>query len=184
MYSMTHDEELKHIKTHGNEIYFYCDVTEESVLEFVVELTKIDKHLRGQFKEPPSIYVYINSSGGDLHAGLGAYDAMTCCESHIVTICQGWAASAAAVLFLAGDERRITQNSYVLIHQLGSEMSGKFEELKDELSACTKLMRNLRRICCDRTSIPKEYLDKLFQRDILIGPSKCIKYGIAHEKCE
>lgn len=174
-------EEHKHIRSHGNEIFFHCEVNDESILEFSLELCRIDKDLRSKYMEPPSIYIHINSGGGDLHSGLAAHDSIRNCKSRIVTICNGLVASSSALMYLAGDERWITKNSYIMIHQLESEMNGKFQDMKDEIDMCEKLMKNILSISLTYTNIPQEKMDKFMTRDKLIGPKKCLKYGISHK---
>lgn len=181
------DEEQKYVKIISNEIYFHTEVTTESVLEFNLELQKLDKSLRKQYIElgidryQPTIIIFINSPGGDLHCGLSAMDHISNCKSHVITVADGCAASAAALMYLGGHERKIKENSYVLIHQLSTEgMWGTFNEMKAEVDNCEKLMNCLYKICRKKTQLPEEKLDKLMTQDVLLSSKKCIKYGIAN----
>jgi ATP-dependent protease ClpP protease subunit len=66
----------------------------------------------------------------------------------------------------------------VLIHQLSTEFWGKYEDLKDEMRQCEKLMRHLKRIYLKETELPEKKLDKLMTRDLYLSFSKCVKYGV------
>ena len=68
--------------------------------------------------EDPSkdISLYINSPGGEVQSGLALYDVMQAVTCTIRTVCLGMAASMAALLFIAGDEREILPHSRVMIH--------------------------------------------------------------------
>jgi ATP-dependent Clp protease protease subunit len=141
--------------------------------------------LRKQFidlgiDQTPVIKIFINSPGGDLHCGLSAMDHIAKCKSRTVTIADGCAASAAALMFLGGQERQIKQNSCILIHQLSTDgMWGTFNEMKAEVENCQMLMNQLVKICMKKTLLTDEKMSKLLTQDILLSAKKCIKYGIA-----
>jgi len=99
-------------------------------------------------------------------------------RSRVVTIAEGMCASAATFIFLGGDERIVSRNAYLLIHQLGSEFWGKYENMKDEMRQCERLMRHMKRIYLRETNLPEEKLDKLMKRDLYLSYKKCVKYGI------
>jgi len=60
------------------------------------------------------------------------------------------------------------------------EFWGKFEELKDELRSCAKLMEAIKLIYMKKTKIPEKKFKKLMKRDIYLSASKCVKYKIVH----
>jgi len=182
-------EQLKYIKIVSNEIYFYCDVSVESVAEFNTELRKLDKELRTKYIEMdiddiPVIKIYIHSPGGDVHAGFGAHDHIQRCKSHVITIADGFTASAAAIMYLGGHERFITKNAWILIHQIGTEIGwGSFDEIKAEVDNCQQIMKHMRSMCKRMTNIPEAKLDKLMQQDVIMSSKKCLKYGVSTKIC-
>jgi len=185
------EEDHKFTKTISNEIYFNCEVTPETVAEFNQELRKLDIHLRKQYidlgieSSVPTIKIFINSPGGDLHCGLSAMDHISMCKSHTITIADGCAASAAALMFLGGKCRRIKRNSFILIHQLSSEgVWGTYNEMRAELANCDILMKQMKSICTKRTQIPEHKLDLLMNEDMLLSAKKCIKYGVVEDYYE
>jgi ATP-dependent Clp endopeptidase proteolytic subunit ClpP len=176
--------ELEYIKTHANEIFFYSEVSVESIEEFSFQLSKLDKELRCKYielgiEEQPTIKVYIHSPGGDLHAGLGAMDHIRCCKSKVITIADGFTASAAAMMYLGGHERHIKKNTYLLIHQLSSEVWGSYEDLRSEMDNIEKLMKKMKSICSKCTEIPEHKLEQLMTKDIILSAKRCLKYGVS-----
>ena len=167
------DSVLEYIKVEGPDVFFYCDVSVESVAELCTVVKKVER----EFYES-IVRVHIHSDGGDLHAGLAAMDFLKSCKSRVVTIAEGMCASAATFIFLGGDERIVCPNAYLLIHQLGSEFWGKYEEMKDEMQHCERLMKHMKRIYLRETNLPEAKLDKLMKRDLYLSYKKCVKYGI------
>lgn len=162
-----------YIKVEGADVFFYCEVSAESVAELCSVVKKIERDLY-----EPTIRIHIHSDGGDLHAGLAAMDFLKSCKSRIVTIAEGMCASASTFIFLGGDSRIVSRNAYLLIHQLGSEFWGKYENMKDEMSQCDRLMKHMKRLYIRETSLPAAKLDKLMKRDMYLSYRKCVKYGI------
>lgn len=175
---------LEFVKVEGCDIFFYCDVSEDSVSELMRAVKKVDMEMRvglvklGLYDQVPHINIHIRSDGGDLYAGLAGMDHLKSVSAHVTTIAEGCVASAATLIFLGGHVHRVEPNAYILIHQLTSDLWGKFEELKDEMRQCDRLMRHLKRIYLRATTIPEKKLDKLLKRDLYLSYKKCIKYGL------
>jgi ATP-dependent protease ClpP protease subunit len=166
------DEEDSFVKVQGNEIFFYCEVSDVSVLEFNMKLRQLSK-------EHDHITVYIHSNGGELWAGLSAMDHIRKCPSHVTTVADGVCASAATLILLAGDSRHMHEHSYVLIHQMSSDGSWeKYSDLKEQVGNYDRFMKNFKKIYKKYTEIPDEVLEKLFTKDIYWDYKKCVKYGV------
>lgn len=172
------------VKVQGTNVFFYCEVCEETVTELVTLLTKLENDLLtglaklGIYDTSPHITLHIMSPGGDLYSGLAAMDFITNMRAHVTTIAEGCVASAASIIFLAGDARHVRRNAYVLIHQIGSDFWGKFEDLKDQMRHCEQLMHHLKKIYLHQTSLPEKKLEKLMKRDVYLSHSKCVRYGL------
>jgi ATP-dependent protease ClpP protease subunit len=164
--------EYEYIRVEQSDIFFYCEVSRDSVLELCTAVKRLE-HERYM-----DITIHIHSEGGDLHAGLGAMDFLRSAKSNINTVVEGLCASAATFVFLGGDTRTVLPNAYILIHQISHELWGKYEELKDEMIKCEKLMKRIKRIYLHETTIPEEKLNLLLQRDLYLSRRKCVKYGI------
>jgi len=183
---MSSDEETEEmmVRTIGSEIYYYSDVNRKSILEFTEQLKKLETELLKKAAELrgyiPNIRVHIQSDGGDVFAGMSGMNAMKESRVHITTVAEGACCSAGTFLLLGGKDRRMGRNAYVLIHQISTGFFGKFEELKDEMKTCKKLMKMLKRVYRAETSIPKEKLKELMERDVYLDADECVKYGIVH----
>jgi len=174
-------EEYEFVKVVGNNVYFYVEVDDETVQDLNTCLVKLDREMRKQYIDwgmdgLPTINIFIQSPGGDLFAGLSAHDHISALKCNTVTIADGQCASAAAIMFLAGNKRLVAKNGYIMIHQLATEFWGKFEDIKDELRNCNMLMENIRTICNEKTQLPER---KLKKHDLFMTQEKCIKYGVA-----
>lgn len=171
----------EHIKVEGNDIFFYCDVSQDSVTELSVALKKLERDLfvaTYGLDVVPCVRVHIHSDGGDLMAGLGCMDSIKRLKLRVVTIAEGLCASAATFVFLGGSQRIVSPNAYLLIHQLSSDCWGTYENMKDEMKLCEQLMRRLKRIYLKETSIPEKKLDRLMKRDLYLSHGKCVRYGV------
>lgn len=178
------DEEYNNesIKVINNNIYFYGDVDDENILEFNTKLYKLDKKLYKKHIEltgyDPEIIIHIKSDGGDIFAGLSAMDHISSCKCKVICVADGVCASSATFLLMGGDCRLIRPSAYVLIHQISSELWGKFEDMKDELKSCKKFMKIITNIYKKNTTIPEKKLKKMMKRDIYLTSKECLKFGI------
>ena len=178
------EEQVSTIKTIGTDIYYYGDVDRKTVMEFIEQLKKLETDLLKKAVDlsgyNPCIRVHIQSDGGDFYSGMSAMDTMKESKVHITTIAEGTCCSAGTFLLFGGKDRRMGRNALILIHQVSTGFFGKFEELKDEMHTCKKIMKILKRLYKSEASIPKEKLKELMQRDIYLDAEECIKYGIVH----
>jgi ATP-dependent Clp endopeptidase proteolytic subunit ClpP len=154
----------------SNKIFFHSDVTDESVFELVKQIHTME-HMR-------EITIFIKSDGGDLYSGLSAMDHIRISPVKITTVADGLCASAASIMLLGGHTRLAMENAHVLIHQITSEFSGKYEELKDEKKQLSSLMDRMIKIYTKETRIPEKKLQKYMKKDTILSASKCIRYGI------
>jgi ATP-dependent protease ClpP protease subunit len=85
-------------------------------------------------------------------------------NSEVNTYIDGYAASTGSLISVCGNNRFISKNSHVLIHQLSTSQSGKAAELGDEYINVKSFMNNLRNIYMENTKLSEEQLDKLLLR--------------------
>lgn len=176
---MANEEEKPHLKIErqGNEIYFYEDVTEESVMKLNMLVKKMDQ------EHISPIMVYIHSSGGDIFAGLSAMDHLLSLRSSVVyTVADGLCGSAATCIFLGGSKRLIKKNAHVLIHQIssGDSESETYSDVKAKVAHLDKIMLQLKNLYLSKTSIPPKKLKALMKRDVYLDADECLQYGIAN----
>ena len=173
------------VKVQGSDVYFHCEVCEETVLELNMKLKKLElellhKYLDLGIRSRPEIRVWIRSDGGDLHAGLCAMDCIASMKRvKVRTIADGVCASAATFILLGGRTRHMTENSYVLIHQLNMDGTwGKFEDFKDQMANLSQFMDRFRDIYTRETKIPDKELKKLLKRDVYMDAFKCLDWAV------
>lgn len=178
----TDSGDYNEISVQDNNIYFFTGVEPNSALKLILsikDLTKKSQILSINYGiEPPPINIYINSDGGEVHSALSVFDTIRNNSVEINTIISGNASSAATIISLAGHNRQITTNSYMLIHNISSEFWGKMHEFEDEMKNMSKLTNNLKRIYKNETNITKTQLDSLLKKDLLLDAKTCVKYGL------
>ena len=179
-------EEESYVKIQGSDVYFHCEVCEATVLELNMKLKKLARALRHKYLDlgiegRPEIRIWIRSDGGDLHAGLCAMDCIRSLRKvvKIRTIADGVCASAATFILLGGRTRHMTENSYVLIHQLNMDGTwGKFEDFKDQMENLSQFMDRFKDIYTRETKIPERDLKKLLKRDVYMDADRCLEWKV------
>jgi ATP-dependent protease ClpP protease subunit len=179
-------EDELNIRVVKNEIYFYEDVTPQSVLSLSKHVKQLEQSmltLQSDFKldAPPSIYINIHSYGGDVYAGLSCMNTLEKCRVPIVTIVDGFVASAATFILLGGHHRIMREHSQILIHQIRGETWGKYDEMKDEMRNTDVLMDIIQQIYVDKSDFPEKKLRKIIKKELTMTSAKCLKYRIVDE---
>jgi ATP-dependent Clp protease protease subunit len=126
------------------------------------------------------ISLYINSPGGDVSALLAIYDTMQYIKSDVSTIVMGLAASAAAVLLLAGapGKRYALPNSRVLLHQPHGGAQGQAIDIEIQAKEIMRLRTLLEEIISQHTGQPLEKVTKDTDRDFILTAMEAKDYGI------
>ena len=179
------DDNSENIRVVDNDIFFYCDVDTDTILDLNTALNRLEKRLLKKSIDlpgyKPEINVHIKSNGGDIFAGLSGMDHISSCRLPVNTIADGICASAATFILMGGSKRYIRPSAYVLIHQLSSGFWGKYEDLKNELQSCEKFMKIIRGIYETRANIPVKTLNAMMKRDIYITAKECLRYEVVGE---
>jgi len=174
------------IKTLGTNIYFHAEVNRKNIFELIENLKKLEVELLKKQIElgddyRPHIKIFIHSEGGDVYAGFSGMDHIKNSKVDITTIADGCCCSAATFLLLGGKRRLIQNHAYILIHQISSGgFWGKFEELKDEMECCKKLMEMVKDVYKEKTEIPDKKLKTLMKRDVYLSAEECLRYQIVN----
>ena len=175
----------KKIHWEDNHIYFYNEVTRETIGELINIINEVEqenKIMSFKMKIPDiPIYLHINSYGGCIFSAFNIIDTIKSCSVPIYSIIEGCAASAATLMSVVCDKKYIRKNAYMLIHQLSSGCWGKMCEMEDEIENLKDFMDKIRNIYIEHTSIPKKELNELLKHDLWLNSNKCIKYKLAEE---
>ena len=166
----------------NNHIYFYTEVNQDTCLDLNRKITSLNKELLKYAIEydcePPNIYLHINSYGGCIFSAMAVIDTIKNSRVPIVSIVEGNAASAATMISMVCNKRYITKNSFMLIHQLSSVSSGKYEALKDEFLNDTKLMELIYKLYSEHTTMSDKKIKNVLTRDIWWTSDECIETGL------
>ena len=126
------------------------------------------------------IYIYINSPGGSVTAGLALYDTMQHVTSEIVTINVGLAASMGSFILSAGapGKRLALPNSRIMIHQPMGGAQGQAADIKVEAAQIMKIRDNLVRMYAEQTGQTREQITQDLDRDNFLSAAEAKEYGL------
>jgi len=129
------------------------------------------------------IYLYVNSPGGIVTAGLAIYDTMNYIKSPVSTICIGQAASMGALLLAAGTKgkRFSLPHSRVMIHQPIGGFQGQATDIEIHAKEILKLKDTLNMILANHTGQPIEKVQADTERDFFMSGEDAKVYGIVDE---
>ena len=126
------------------------------------------------------IYLYINSPGGSVSAGLSVYDTMNFVKPDVSTMCMGMAASMGSFLLMAGakGKRLALPNSRVMIHQPSGGAQGQATDIEIQAREIIKTREQLNRIYAERTGQSYERIAADMERDMWMSPTEAKDYGL------
>jgi len=129
------------------------------------------------------IYLYINSPGGVVTAGLAVYDTMQYIRSPVHTICIGMAASMSAILLAAGHKgkRSALPNSRIMLHQPSGGSTGTAADIEIAAREILGLRQRLNEILAFHTGQPVERIEADLDRDRFMSPEESKEYGLIDE---
>ena len=132
------------------------------------------------------IYLYINSPGGVVTAGLAIYDTMQYIKPDVQTICMGQAASMAAVLLAAGatGKRFALPHSRIMIHQPIGGFEGQATEIEIHAREILRIREELNKILAKHTNKPLDKIREDTERDYFMSAQEAMDYGLIDEIVE
>lgn len=155
----------------------------EAIDEWVAQLI-IAQLLYLEAEDPEKdIYVYINSPGGYVTAGLAIYDTMQYINAEISTICLGQAASLGALLLCAGSKGKRYALPYarILIHQPLGGARGQATDIEIQAKEILKTREMINEILVRHTGQPVEKVQADTERDYYMSAQEAMEYGIVDE---
>ena len=132
------------------------------------------------------IYLYINSPGGSVTAGMAIFDTMQYIKADVVTICVGLAASMGAFLLAAGTEgtRLALPHARIMIHQPLGGTRGQASDIEIEAKEILRIRGLLNSILAERTKQPLEKIEKDTDRDYFLSAEEARQYGLIDQVIE
>ena len=160
-------------------LYIYGDIVTEdwkwlesdvSGHELVRQLDQLDVDL---------INVYINSYGGFVSEAWAIHNALKRQKAKIRTVCEGFACSAASLIFMAGDERIMLDTSALWIHNVQTFAAGDYKKLQSEAEGAKKLNELGMQIYLEHVNLSKEELAEMMDKETWISPTEALEWGFA-----
>ena len=132
------------------------------------------------------IFLYINSPGGSVSAGLSVFDTMNFIKPDVSTLCMGLAASMGSFLLMAGakGKRLALPNSKIMIHQPSGGAQGQATDIEIHAREILKTREQLNRIYADRTGQTLEKITADMERDLFMSAAEARDYGLVDQVIE
>ncbi|CCY79420.1 aTP-dependent Clp protease proteolytic subunit [Mycoplasma sp. CAG:877] len=181
------DRYFQFVKVDDNltELYIYGDIRKPSLIERWLEIeddTRVDAY---SFKDAlnevntPNLLVRINSMGGSVSEGLAIYGLLSDFNGHLITQVDGFACSAASVIFMSGQERIMPENGLLMIHNAWTDACGDPNELRkaaDDLEIITKPSVN---IYVNKTGLSEEEIKNMMDKETWMDYKSAFEKGFA-----
>ena len=132
------------------------------------------------------IYLYINSPGGLVTAGLGIYDTMQYIKPDVSTLCIGQAASMGSFLLAAGQKgkRFSLPNSRIMVHQPSAGFQGQATDIEIHANEVLALKKRLNEIYSKHTNQSVDNIKKALERDNFMTPENAKEFGLIDKVVE
>lgn len=162
----------------GADLYIFGDICawawqeygEQSGVTIVQQLKDLDVK---------NINVHINSYGGDVAEGLAIYNVLREHKAKVTTICDGFACSAASVVFMAGDQRIMRAASLLMVHNAWTWVAGNASDLRKAADDIETITQASVAAYKERATISEEEIKELMDNETWILPKDAKAYGFA-----
>lgn len=127
------------------------------------------------------IFIYINSPGGSITAGLALYDTMKFIKVKVNTICIGLAASMAAFILSSGDKRYALKNSEIMIHEPSTTLDGNASDIFNHAKWLERIKNKVDFILAENTKHTINEIIAATLRDNFMDSQEALKFGLIDE---
>ena len=169
------------LETNGTEasINIFGDITSWPWEEFgEVSAVNLSKKLE-ELGDVSRLDVYINSYGGEVAEGLAIYNALRRHKAKVVTHCEGFACSIASVIFMAGDERVMSESSLLMVHNAWSYGQGNAAEFRKQADDLDKITQASVEAYKSHSNLSEDEIKALLDAETWILPTEALEYGFA-----
>lgn len=169
--------QLSKINEENVELFIYGDITSYAWYEGDVCAYDLAKEL-GQL-ENKNLLVRINSYGGEVAQGLAIYNLLKNYPGTVTTLCDGFACSAASVVFMAGSHRKMPKSSLLMIHNAWTYVDGDSNQLRkvaDDLEKITEPSVQIYKAC---SNLSEEKIREMMDDETWITAEEAYSYGFA-----
>ena len=160
-----------------SELYIFGDIVDDAWLENDVEGASLCKEI--QNIKSKQINVYINSYGGSVSSGLAIYNQLKQHSAKVTTINAGFGCSIASVIFMAGDERLMSNASLLMCHMPWTICQGNAKELRKQAEDLDKIAQASITAYMEKINISEEELVELLDNETWLTAQECLEMGFA-----
>lgn len=166
--------------TNGSEanINIYGDITSWPWKEGDTSVANLSQKL-DEIGEVSRINVFINSYGGEVAEGVAIYNALKRHKAKVVTYCDGFAASIASVIFMAGDERVMNEASALMVHNAWTWVEGNADQLRKQADDLDKITQLSIAAYKAHSNLTEEEIKALLDAESWVLPEEALGYGFA-----
>lgn len=126
-----------------------------------------------------NVRVQINSPGGDVFEGIAIYNMLRAHPAKVTVEIMGWAASAASIIAMAGDEIRMGTGTFLMVHNAWGVVVGNRHDLRNSADVLEGIDQGLVDIYAARASIDRKAIEKLMDAETFMGPTEAVEKGFA-----
>jgi len=172
-----------------NHVYFYSEIYSEKCPAFIKAVLDADKNITehhvtyqvGQGRDP--LVLYVQSPGGDIFSSLSLSDWIVdyAQKRKIHSVVSGVCASGATLLSIVCPKRYMFRNSFMMIHQMSSEMWGTYEESKSQMKFMDMAMDSMVKIYTRHSKMTEEEVKEMLKTDTWFNAEQCLELGLIDE---
>lgn len=174
--------QLTNVSEDSATLYIYGDITSIKWFEndvCVYDLAKEIGDLGGK-----ALTVRINSYGGEVAEGLAIYNLLKSYEGEVTTVCDGFACSAASVVFMAGAKRIMPRSSLLMIHNAWTWASGDADDLRKAADDLEKITQPSIEIYTSVSNLDADEIKAMMDAETWIDADEALDFGFATEISE
>lgn len=161
------------------DIYIYGDIVSWEWFDSDVSSYTLAKEIEGLPEDIEKINVFINSYGGEVAEGLAIYNQLRRHKAKVKTYCDGFACSIASVVFMAGDERIMSNVSLLMIHNAWLLTAGDPNQLRKDADDLETINAASMQAYLNHTNITEEELKKMMDEETWIPAADALEMGFA-----
>lgn len=125
------------------------------------------------------VTVKINSPGGDMFEGIAIYNLLRAHPAKVTVEVLGWAASAASIIAMAGDEIRMGTGTFMMVHNAWGMVIGNRHDMREAATLFDSFDSAIADIYEARTGVKRSEIEKLMDAETFMGASEAVEYGFA-----
>jgi ATP-dependent protease ClpP protease subunit len=189
--------EIDTVEIEGRHIFFSGKIEQKNIIKLIKIINKLNDDAKKEVKElekkitsekykikvePLPVFLHITSYGGSLLASFGAIDHIINSFVPIYTIVEGYVASAASLLVIVGKKRYMSENSFLMIHQLNSSNIGPMNKIIDDFTNCMSFMKRLVELYKKYTKMTEDEINNQLKHDEWWNCDIAIEKGLVDDK--